>query len=126
MPVIRVKLGDTVDAIKAKSSFDFSPIYFGDAGTVFEADYNFAYDHAERGFVLEGAKYIGLSTTLGQVYSIALAPHQGTLSARETWDFCEQLIGKFDKGGWKRDPFYEEVWERTFPSFERLVKVSGL
>ena len=76
--------------------------------------------------MLEGAKYIGLSTTLGQVYSIALAPHQGTLSARETWDFCEQLIGKFDKGGWKRDPFYEEVWERTFPSFERLVKVSGL
>lgn len=124
LPTIVVKLGDDIEAAKKKSSFDFSRTYMMREGAIIEAPYTLIYDHPERGFVIENAKYLGFSRREGkELKTLSLAPHQGTLTVTETWQLFLQLVGKVEKAGWSRDTRYSErdQWiNRSFDEFQKI------
>jgi len=123
LPRIEAQLGDSFQAIKANSTYDFSQTHFLGGGTIVEAPLVFVLNHPQRGFELPYAKYVALSfedESKTRAMAIGLAPHQGTLSLSEFWVQFKALVETFDRAGWQRDPLYSE-WdfaEKSYAEFE--------
>jgi len=123
LPRIEAQLGDSFQAIKGNSTYDFSQTPFLGGGTIIEAPLAFVLNHPQRGFELPYAKYVAISfedESKTIAVAIGLAPHRGTLSLSEFWEQLKTLVETFDRAGWQRDPLYsdENFSDKSYAEFE--------